>query len=185
MATFLDIGLIQYFDVIFTVLLVFALVFATLKKTKILGESNSIAAIVSVAVSFLVLLSNTVMEMVKFMTPWFAIAIIFFILVILVFQVFGAGEKDIYSAVKDPVLRWTIIGVAIVILVAGFGHVLGQSLTEAAFQSGETVNATAEGGSATVSFEQNVNAIIFNPKVLGLMILFAVAIFAIAFLSGG
>lgn len=184
MATFLDIGLLQYFDVIFTALLVFALVFAILKKTKILGDSTSIAAIVAVAVSFMVLLSNTVVEMVKFMIPWVAIAIIFFILIILVFQVFGAGEKDIYSASKDPALRWTIIGIFIVILVAAFGHVLGQSMTEAAYTSGGAVNAT-EGSSSTASFEQNINAIIFNPKVLGLIILFAVAIFAIAFLSGG
>lgn len=183
MATFLDIGLLQYFDVIFTVLFVFAIVYALLKKTKILGESNSIIAIVAVAIAFLVLLSNTVVDMVKFMIPWFAVAIIFFILIILIFQTFGAGEKDIASALKDETLRWTIIGIAIVILVAAFGHVLGQSMTEAAYTSGGAVNAT-DGSSSTASFEQNINAIIFNPKVLGLIILFAVAIFAIAFLSG-
>lgn len=183
MATFLDIGLLQYFDVIFTVLFVFAIVYALLKKTEILGHSNSIIAIVAVAMAFLVLLSNTVVDMVKFMIPWFAVAIIFFILVILIFQTFGAGEKDIASALKDETLRWTIIGVAIVILVAAFGHVLGQSMTEAAYTSGGAVNAT-DGSSSTTSFEQNINAIIFNPKVLGLIILFAVAVFAIAFLSG-
>lgn len=184
MATFLDIGLLQYFDVIFTVIFVFAIVYALLKKTAILGNSNSIIAIVSVAIAFLVLLSDTVVDMVKFMIPWFAIAIIFFILIILIFQTFGAGEKDIASAVKDPTLRWTIIGVAIVILIAAFGHVLGQSMTEASLQSGDSVINATDGSSSTANFEQNINSILFNPKVLGLMILFAVAIFAIAFLSG-
>ena len=47
MATFLDVGLFSYFNVIFPVLLIFALVFALLQKTKILGTNITINAIIA------------------------------------------------------------------------------------------------------------------------------------------
>ena len=88
MATILDLGLLQSFDVIFPVILIFALVFAILQKTKIVGDSLGINSIIAVAVAFMALLSENVIQVVKFIVPWFTIAIIFFLLIILVFQVF-------------------------------------------------------------------------------------------------
>ncbi|HLD72017.1 MAG TPA: hypothetical protein VJA23_00380 [Candidatus Nanoarchaeia archaeon] len=184
MATLFDVGLIQTFDVVFPVLLVFALVFALLQKTKAIGESVGVNAIIAVAAAFMVLMSDTLVQMINFMVPWFVVAIIFFVLLILIFQIFGTKEADLTKAVKDKAVYWSIIGIAIVILLAAFGNVLGQSFTEQAFQ--EEGNLTASDGSvASSSFEGSLNATLFHPKVLGLIIIFAIAIFAVAFLSGG
>lgn len=186
MATVLDLGLIQTFDVIFPVLLVFALVFAVLQKTKVVGESVGINSVIAVVIAFMVLLSDTLVQMINFMVPWFVVVIIFFILLILVFQIFGAKEADLASAVKDKAVYWTIIGIGIVILLAAFGNVLGQSFTEQAFQAGGgNVTASDGTGVASTSFEGSVTATLFHPKVLGMVIMFAIAIFAVAFLSGG
>ena len=184
MATVLDLGLIQAFDVIFPVLLVFALVFAVLQKTKIIGESLGINSIIAVAAAFMILLSDTIVQIINFMVPWFVVAIIFFILMLLIFQIFGAGEADLASAVKDKSVYWAIIGVSIVILLAAFGHVLGQSFTELAFEEGQNVTA-GEGSVASSDFEGSVTATLFHPKVLGLVIIFIIAVFAVALLSGG
>ena len=81
MVTVLDVGLIQAFDIIFPVLLVFALVFAVLQKTKVIGDSVGINSIIAVAVAFMVMLSDTLVQMISFMVPWFVVVIIFFILV--------------------------------------------------------------------------------------------------------
>ncbi len=182
MATPLDLLTSTGFDIVFAALLVFSLVYAILQKTGILGKAIALNAIVSVAVMFMVLLSENLVKLINFVIPWFAIAIIFFILLILCFQVFGAGEKDIAKVLTDSTFRWTIIGIAIVIMVAAFGTVFGPSLTQASFE-GQAVNVTT-GGTATPSFEQNIYATLFHPKVLGMLILFGVAIFAIAFLTG-
>ncbi len=183
MATVLDVGLIQYFDVVFPVLLVFALVFALLHKTKVIGDAPGINAIIAVASAMMILLSDTIVDMINFMIPWFVIVIIFFILMILIFQMFGLKEASLESAVKDKSVYWAIIGISAVIIVAAFGSVLGQSFTEASFQEGEVIE-TAEGGVATASFEQNITATLFHPKMLGLMVIFAIVIFAVALLSG-
>ncbi|MBI4983649.1 hypothetical protein HZC32_03320, partial [Candidatus Woesearchaeota archaeon] len=190
-ATVLDVSLLGYFSNIYVFFIVFAIVFALLQKTKVISDALGINAIVAVAASLLVLLSKTLVDIINFMVPWFAVVIIFLVLMILIFMTFGAGEKDIASAVKDKTLMWTLIGIGIVIIVAAFGNVLGQSLTEASFQSttgpntiGLTNATGGESGVATKSFQQNIYSTLFHPKVLGLIILFAVAIFAIAFLSG-
>src|SRR3989344_1172844 len=184
MATVLDVGLIQSFDVIFPFLIVFAMVFAILSKTNVLGKSMGINATVAVASAFMVLFSRTLIEVINFMVPWFAIAIVFFVLLILVFTMFGANEEMFANAIKDQKLQWALIGVCLLIAVAAFANVLGQQLTEQAFQEGGDVTIDPDTGVATQNFDTNIYSTLFHPKVLGLIVLFAIAIFAIAFLSG-
>jgi hypothetical protein len=119
------------------------------------------------------------------MIPWFTIAIIFLVLLLLLFQILGAKEGDIKKSIGDTSVQWTLIGIGIVIIVAAFGNVLGPKLTESSSQQGATViNATGGTGTST-NFQSNVTAILFNPKVLGMIILFVIAIFAVVLLSGG
>lgn len=186
MATILDLGLLGYFKIVFSFILVWALVFALLQKTKILGDKAGLNVLVAVAVAFLVSLSDNVVQIIHFMIPWFAIAIIFFVLLILIFMVFGASEKDIFAYVKgDKSIGWVIIGVVLVIIGASFANVFGQELTQASFEEGTTVDTSGGTGVATPSFQQNIYATLFHPKVLGMIVLFAIAIFAIALLSQG
>ncbi len=185
MATVLDVGLLRSFGIIFPALFVFALVYSLLHKTKALGESIVLNAIIAVVAAFMVILSDNLVKMINFMIPWFVVAIIFFVLVLLIFQAIGVKDTAISEAVKDKSLMWVIIGVCIVIIVAAFGNVFGQSLVEAGVQSRGEVNVTVGAdGAATSNFQQNIYATLFHPKVLGLIILFGVAIFAIALLTG-
>lgn len=184
MATILDIGLLEFFDPIFAVLLVFGIIYALLQKTEVVTKSLGINAIIAISISFMVLLSETLIQMINFMIPWFVIFILFGVLLMLIFQMLGAKDEHFTSALeKDGLLVWIIAGVGIVIMAAAFANVLGQSLLEEAGDAG--VTAIGEGEVGTGSFQQNIYATLFNPKVLGLMILFGVAIFAILLLSGG
>jgi len=186
MATVLDLSLLEPFNFIFPVIIVFAIVFAVLQKTKVLGDNKAgINAIVAAMMSLLVLLSQTARDLLNFMIPWFAVLVIFFILLMLAFMTLGAGEKDIFNTVKNnTAVVWTVMGIIIVIMLAGFGSVLGQQFTSMAFQGGEVTNTTSLGeGVATTSYEQNLMATIFHPKVLGIIILFAIVIFSVLLLT--
>lgn len=177
MATFLDIGLFQYFNVIFAVLLIFAVMFAILHKTKILGVNATINAIVAVAIALMGLLSKTMIDLITFIAPWFVLVFIFVILLLLIYQLLGATEKDFLSALKgEKTIQWAVFGIAIIILVAGFGHIWGEKLAQEAVSGDEVLE---EG-----TFKQNIHSIVFNPKVLGMVFIFLIAIFAVAFLSG-
>lgn len=176
MVTFLDIGLFQYFNVIFSVLLIFAILFAILHKTKILGENTTINAIVAIAIALMCLLSQNLIDLINFIAPWFVLVFVFVILLLLIYQTFGATEKDILSALKgEKTIQWAIFGVAFLILIAGFAHVWGEKLVQQ-ISEGEI---TAEG-----TYEKNIYDTLFNPKIIGLIFIFLIAIFAVAFLSG-
>lgn len=179
MATPLDLGLLQVVDFIFPFLLVWAFVFAMLQKTKIIGDALVVNALIATVIGFTVLLSRTVVDLINFMIPWFAIAIIFFILLLLLFMIMGYKEVNAYS---DPGVRWVLIAVGILIAFAAFGKVLGQSLLEQAGETGEV--PVGEESAASASFQQNIYATVFHPKVLGLLIVFAIAVFTVALLSG-
>ena len=188
MATVLDLSLLQNFSFIFPFIFVWAIVFAILQKTKATGAALGIDAVIATVVAFMSILSPEIILMINFMIPWFAIAIIFFILLLLLFRIFGAEEKHILSALtSDKSVLWVILGIGLVIVFAAFGNVFGQSFTEQAFQ-GEGVAAvnatTGTTGVATSSFQTNITSILADPKVLGMIILFAIAVFAIALLSG-
>ena len=186
MATFLDVGLFQYFNVIFPVLLIFAIVFALLYKTKILGTNPTINGIVAISIALMSLLSTTMIKLVSFMAPWFVLMLVFIILLLLVFQTLGATEKDILGALKtEKIIGWTIAGVALVILMAGLGSIWGQKLTNLA-TPGDTVTIDANlSSSATANLETNLYSTFYNTKVLGLIFIFLISIFAVAFLASG
>ncbi len=185
MATALDLGLLNVIDFVFPFILVWAIVFALLQKTKIIGESVGINAVIAAAVGFTVLLSRTIIDIINFMIPWFAIAIIFFILMLLIFMIFGAKDKDIFSALeKNKVVTWLLIGVSVIIFFAAISNVMGQSLLEQS-AGGESAGVVAgDGGVASGNFQQNILATLFHPKVLGVIMLFVIAIFAVALLTG-
>lgn len=180
MATVLDVGLISYFSPILPVLFVFALLFGILQKTKLVGESVGLNAIIAAVISLTVLLSQSMLELINFMIPWFVVAIIFLMMLLLLFKLFGADDKVISSVVTNKTFMWAMIGISIVILVASFSFVYGQDLVE---QTHTSANIT-EGTGATASFEQNIFQIINHPKVLGMIIIFIIAIFAVALLTG-
>ena len=186
MATILDVSLLQSVDVIFPFIFVWALIFALLQKTKFLGVSPAINGLLAAVVGFTVLLFRTVVDIINFMIPWFTVAIIFFVLLILVFQTFGLKDADLATAAKDKAVYWTLIGIAIIIAGAAFSSVFGQMMLEqsaGATDGGETT--LEEGGVATGSFEKNIFSTLFHPKVLGLIVLFGIAIFAVALLTYG
>ncbi|MBS3170101.1 hypothetical protein J4210_06480 [Candidatus Woesearchaeota archaeon] len=184
MATVLDVGLLQAFDFVFPFIFIWAIVYAVLQKTKATGGSVGIDSIIATVTAFMSILSPAITQIINFMIPWFAVVIIFFLLLLLVFRTFGAKDEHILSALTtDKSVLWVILGIGLVIIFAAFSNVFGQSYTEQAFQGeGAMVNATT--GVATTSFETNVAGILSNPKVLGVIILFAIAVFAIALLSG-
>jgi len=185
MVTFLEIGLLRYFAIIFPALLVFAIVYAVLLKTKMLGENRTISAIVAIVVAFLVMLSEDIIALINFMAPWFVLFFLFVVLLLIVYKIFGASDQNLANFItKDRPIQWAIFAVGVVIVVAGFSHVYGQRLlTETVNETKENLTSVEAVSTATSSFRSNVARIFFNPKVIGLLFIFFVAVFAISLLT--
>ena len=186
MATFLDTSLLTYFSSVFPVLLVFAFMFAILQKTKAIGETPAINALVSAVAALLILLAPKAIRIINFMIPWFAVVIIFFILLILVFKIFGLKDESLVAVVtKDGSVYWTLIAICLAIVGAAMGDAFGQ---EALVAGGTADGGVAIEGSRTTTggdFQSNVWSIVKNPKILGMIIIFAIAVLAISLLTSG
>lgn len=174
MATILDLGILNYFGIIFPFLLMFVVSYAILQKTKVLSGEATINAMIAMAVSFLGVMSNTVISIVSFIAPWFTVMMIFLILLLLLFAIMGVSEKEFLAAVKsNRGIQWSILGVSLIILIAGFSVTIGQDFLDAGSQQDELGD-----------FEQNIFDIFINTKVLGMLLLFGISVFTVALLTG-
>ena len=186
MATLFDISLLQTFDVVFAAILVFAVVFALLRKTKVFGRSLGVDSIISVSTALLVVISDKAVEVINFMIPWFVVTFLFIMLLLLVYQVFGVGEKDIANYLRnDRGLGWLLFGVGLVIFVAALGNSFGQTLLEGNLDgTTSNTNLSSETGVATDNFQTNVISTLRHPKIIGMMIVLTIMVFAIGLLTG-
>ncbi len=199
MATFIDVGLLENFGVVFVILLVFLILFGILEYTKAFGEGRrGLHAIISLVVALLFLVSNIATAMVKMMVPWFMVIVIFIFFVLLSVRMFGRTESDIRKLIGDPnVYPWLIIFVLLVLLLS-LGNAFGQGLLERG-EGAETPTDISGGGTTsgtglqpaspgttsttTTSFTTNLLNTIRHPKVLGMLFVFLVGMFALLFLT--
>jgi len=191
MATVLDIGALQHFSIIFTLILVVTLMFAILQFTKAFGGSKGVHIILAFVVGLIAILVPEVTAMIGTMIPWFTLLFIFLVLVILSYKIFGATDADFAAVVRDRSVIWVVLIICIVIVIASFSSVYGQrfltgedqapsKVTKATGTAGE--GAVAD-GSATPDFKSNLSATFFHPKILGIIFILLVAVFTIAILA--
>jgi|SRR3989344_2212104 len=169
MATILDLGLLGYIAPIFSFILVFAVLYAILAKTKVLGDNNLINSVIPLVVSLLLLLMPGAIEFINFITPWFVVLVIVGFVIALVFLFLGADQGTLKSWAHNPTVYWTILVFMMIILVAGLVHVFGN------FFGQPTAGAQGIGGEVQFS--------IFNPKILATIFVLIIATFAVKFIS--
>jgi hypothetical protein len=181
-ATFLDtLGILNYFSALFAALLVFAVVFAALHKTKIIGENKILQSFVAIVLALLVLVYPDLIELISFIAPWFVFVFIFIILLLLTYRLFGLSESNIVDFVRsDRTVNWTLLAIGILILIAAVFNVFG----DRALQDTSAGDANITADSDSDDFDTNLFSTLFNKQILGVLLLFAVAVFAIAFLGG-
>jgi hypothetical protein len=191
MATFLDIGLIQHFSVIFPLLLVFVIIFALLERSKIFGENKGLHSLIALCVAIMMLFTPGVVDVVSTMAPWFVLmllAIIFFLVILLAL---GTKLESIidYASEDWGVVHWFLLVIGLIVLIGALGNVYGEALLPYSEErTGEPVNFTEEGTVEGVStdtgdFNSNVGRVIFHPKTVGMFFLFMIAALAIRLLS--
>jgi len=113
----IDLSAISYFNPIFSFVLLFVIVFAILQKSKILGESKPIQAIVGLVLSLIFISVVEVRGYVEAVTPWFAVLVVALFFVVFL-AALGLGKAD---DIAKPWLIWVFIGLlAIAFIYQGY-----------------------------------------------------------------
>jgi magnesium-transporting ATPase (P-type) len=189
MATLLDISILENFSIIFTFLLVFVILYAMLEYFQWFGkDKRGLHSLISLAIAFMVIVSDSVRIVVESITPWFLVMILFIFFIVFVVRMFGVGDEQVSKALGS-IYIWIIV-FAVLILFVGLSNAFGQILLEKRTgEQNETVQPpieqppVVEGGVGSPSFGQNVLLTFTNPKVLGMLLILFISMFAIMFLS--
>ncbi len=177
MASLLDISLLQHFSDIFVFLFVFSATYAILMVKKPFGDVKGLNALIAFGIAMIFLFSQDAIAVIKETVPWFVIMLIVLMMVLLVTTSIGASI--------DPTLMRTIgtyvLVIGIIVLVINISMRFGQHAGP--YLSNETnPDIVVAGGSGDVgsgSFAQNFGATLFHPKVLGMLLVIIVCLFAV------
>lgn len=183
MATVLDIGLLNYFFVIFPFLLIYAGVLGLLSWLKIFGDNKLIHNVLAISIAFIFVLSEPLVKVVNMAVPWFVVMFVLIIFMVIAYKFLGAKDTDIANILTrdKTVVVWIIILFILILL---------GSVSKVYFTEGTTTQVTGEGG--IVVSEEAVGGVgvsalfstLFNPQVLAVIMLLLIAVFAIMMLSG-
>ena len=177
MATPLDIGLLQNFQIIFPFLLVLVMVYAIMSTTKIFGDSKGLYAFLAFVLAVFTLFSPVAVKTINTMAPWFVLLFIFSIFLLIAFQVFGVSQDKITSIVTSKrygsTFFYWVIALVLIIAIGSLTSVLSE---EKALETlSQTGNATVSADDEEFGFFQTI----FHPKVLGMAVLLLIAVFTI------
>jgi hypothetical protein len=188
MATFLDVTLVQQASPVFVAVFVFAVVFALLQTLKIPGEDKNLHAIIALMMALFSVFLKPVRDMVLGISPWFVLLFIFIMFMLIAIKMLGVDDSTIGEAVKSDSGRFIIyivVAIGVVILAFNLSLQFGQNIGP--FLGGDNatgIPAAGVGGSTnTGDFNQNLAATLFHPKVLGMVLVFAIGSFTIRFLA--
>jgi len=185
MATFLDLGLLTHFAIIFPFLLVFVVTYAILIKFKLVSEENSINAIIALAFASMTLFSKTANALIITASPWFVVMFMLILFVILGFRLLGISESKITGVMEKEfgTPHWLIIVMVGLIIIGSMGVVFGPGLLQGKLEPSATGPVVVDGvGIAEGSegqFQANVADVLFHPKVIGFAALMLIVVFAI------
>jgi hypothetical protein len=196
MATILDISLLQSFSGVFTFILVFAITYAILGLTNVLGkDTKSLNGIVAFCVAIFLSISTKPRTMVEGMIPWFAMMAVFVMFLLLAMRFMfgeGAGDKMMLNVLggKNSAGWWIFIVMGAILLIS-FSATVGPGITPGANQTSSGTSETIPSGvgdaqvgsTQTGNWQTNVLNTIYHPKVLGAIILLVIALAAIKLLS--
>ncbi|MBD3304557.1 hypothetical protein GF343_05415 [Candidatus Woesearchaeota archaeon] len=180
MATPLDIGLLQKFDVIFPFLLILVLGYVVLTRISWFKENQAICLIISFALAVLSMFNPIVVRTINMMAPWFVLLFVFMLLVFMAYIAFGVKEETIIGTITSGEYGkdfgyWVLA----IVLIIGLGSLSTVISEEKGFQpltTGENATVVPEGaGPEETGFWETL----FHPKMLGLVLILLIALFTI------
>ena len=178
MASLLDISLLSQFGDIFVILFIFTAAYAILMVKAPFGSNKGLNAMMAFAISMMFIFSKDAIAIVRDTVPWFILMMVILMLTLLATNSIGAVIPE---SLMVNIGTWIfVIGVIIFIINVSLrlgqdaGPFLGNNVTDP-----DNVIAGGEGDVGSGSFSQNFSATLFHPKVLAMILVLVVALFAV------
>ncbi len=175
MVTFLESGVIQYFNPLFVFLFVLVAVYAILNMIKIFGENNTINLFIAVILAILFASSRRTTKAFEFATPWIVLLFLVLLFINIIFKFLGSEKTFLYPE-GNPALISILAIVIIMIFILSLGEANRELKEE---QAG--VKEVKE--NKVLTFPQKVGETLRHPAVLGLIAVLLIAVFTVMLLA--
>ncbi|MDA1197297.1 MAG: hypothetical protein O2779_05035 [Nanoarchaeota archaeon] len=166
MATFLDVSGLQGFSNILVFLFISVVVYAAMGMTKTIGENKGINILVAVLFGTFVLFSPLVTDLIVDLAPVIALIFLFGIFAQAGITYLGGDTNDQMQGVK--IVTYVILVLVVVVF--------------ATTKIRDNLDIPGDDG-VDSKFDSAVE-VIFHPKIMGMIFIFIISIFAILLLAG-
>jgi hypothetical protein len=182
MATLVDFGLFRTFSPIFVFLIVFIFTYVVLLMVPAFKEKKSLVMILAFLMAMIFSVYPDMTAFISQMTPGLVFFLVFIMFVLITLSAVGLDSKDIlnlFGARDNRGATWFFIIIILIIVGSAASSIFGNRLVSLTDDNdNKSNNATAKD-----EFEQNLTRTIFNPKILGLVFMFLIVVFAMIFLG--
>ncbi|MFT4311978.1 MAG: hypothetical protein ACMXYF_02010 [Candidatus Woesearchaeota archaeon] len=183
---------------VFAFILVWCIVYGILSFTNIFELDKGVKALIAVIMALITLIAPPVLQIISFIVPWFTLMFLFIFLVMLALMMLGAKESDFASMIKPKdgetsVIKSWIIIISAIIFVAAIGFVFFQPQVDvdgnAIPSQDATVTPIIDPQTGVVIGDvgdQGASALfatLFHPKVLGMLFILILGLFAVLLLT--
>lgn len=159
MATILETGLIEYIMPVLVFLLIFAVVFAILKRFAIFGDNIGVNSVIAFVVALIFMITPTAREMVTTMTPWFIILVILVLFILMILVFIGLKAESLEVLAQKPAMYIIIIIIVALIFFVSLAKVFSGALDLSYFE------------------------FLAHPRILGVIFILVIASLAVKFIA--
>lgn len=144
---------VNLFMPVFAFLLVFAVTYGLLSKTKVIGEHKFVQLLVSFSVAIIFLASTSAIQYTKISTGWFAAFIISLLFIVLIVGLLRKNLEDVMT----KGFAWFVVIVLILIFIFSGAYVFRDIIN---------------------TYLSKPKSVIMDPTIFGVVILVGVTVFA-------
>lgn len=177
-ASIIDLSIMQGMSAIFLIIMVFIMIYALLQKTKVLGGNSALDATIAIAVSFMMIISGTVMEIISNMTPILVLCLFLVVFFLMATKFVGIEESSIVAMLGGQNAAWWFIIVGILIFLGAAGQVVGPLLAGGE-GTADSIQPSETGDVGTGDYQQDLRNTLFHPTFLGMIVLLLIGSFTI------
>ena len=163
MATFLDITALSQFTNIFVFLFVLVLTYAVLTMFHAFGDNKIVYSLISLLLAIFIVMSKLAVTVIAGIAPFLGVTLLFVVFATVASKMMG-HETEAFGAMK-----WIFL----IVLIMGL-------LVYGGIKAKESITEQEKAGALSSSMK-----LVFSPKFLGMILLFAIAVFTVGLMAGG
>lgn len=165
MAAIISTELLAYLSPVLVWVFIFAIVYMILQKVEIF-KSQPINAAIAFAASIMFVVVPIMRDLVREVVPWLIVMALIIVVIFTLLMFMGYKDTDLSTWMKENTFGTTITIIVLVIFLIALSKIVGPAFLH--------YPALAEVGLAA-----DFKRIIFNPKVLGMILMLAIAFYFI------